>query len=233
MNPLLIVSKVEVYNRPEIFDVQPEWYQLKKLDHELPEDIKIQFDDFIAKCKEIETNGITHEGKTYYKRGYEFSCVSNNKMVSVESKDIPDEIKKTFWDLNFGPFSKGIRSIVTKHLYLYEHGSKTKLCFFPDQSSELNALYDKTWPHVQNIIDNYVGKPIRLKDLPLCLNSTISDFPDFSKHDFTIYSGESSGSVITRLITYAKLHLTDLQGHKIVKMCNCCNAYEVEENGDC
>ncbi len=40
MNREVIIESVEIYEKPKQFTMKPEWYHIKKLDHELPEDIK-------------------------------------------------------------------------------------------------------------------------------------------------------------------------------------------------
>ena len=83
----------------------------------------------------------------------------------------------------------------------------------------------------------YVGKPVRFSDLPLHINNSANEnnYPDFSRHRFEICAQEPNKegrmSIVTEYFKFCKLHLTDLNGKKIVKMCSCynCYAYEVQE----
>ncbi len=236
MNPSFIISKVEIYDRPKTFNIRPEWYHIKKLDHELPDDIKIEFDTFIKNRDLMEKNGIEYNDKIYINKKntciWTYTEKGDDKKILLEGSNVPQEVHSIHINLEYGTFRSGIRSNITGHLYLFEHGSIDRLGYFQNNDKKMNDLYDKMWPHVQNVIDNYVGKPVKFNDLPLCITRSISDYPDFSKDKFEIYTGESVGMsavITTRYFTFGKLHLTDLNGKKIVKMCNCCNAYETEE----
>jgi hypothetical protein len=227
MNPLFIISKVEIYEKPITFNIRPEWYHIKKLDHKLPDDIQILFYKYMDNRLKIEKDGITFEGKTYYKdsNNWDYVTIVDNKMINVESKDAPQDVRIMFHDRT--PFSDGIRSSETNHLYIFEHGSKDKLGYVPNRDLSLSKLYDDMLPYIQKL-DNLVGKPIKMEDLKKNLHKDLR----FRIYDFKIYSGESSGgrmSVITPLITYCKLHLTDTEGHEIIKMCECCNSFSIQD----
>lgn len=236
MNSSFIISNVEIYNRPKTFNIRPEWYHIKKLDHELPEDIKEEFYTFIKNRNLMEKNGIEYDNKIYRNNKntwtWTYTEKGDDKKIMIENSNVPREVHSMHRSLEYGNFRDGIISDITGHLYLFEHGFDDRLGYFPNNDKKMNDLYDKMWPHVQNIIDNYVGKPVKFKDLPLCITRSISEYPDFSKDNFEIYTGESVGLsvvVTTKYFSFGKLHLTDLSGKKIIKMCNCCNAYETEE----
>jgi hypothetical protein len=230
MNPLFIISKVELYDKPTTFNIRPECYHIKSLDHQLPDDIKILFDKFNADRLKIEKDGITYEGKTYYKNDWQddYKTIEDNKIMELKPKDVPKNVRIMFHDKC--PFLDGIRSSITNHLYILEPGSNYNLGFVPNRDSKLSELYDEMLPYIQDII-NLVGKPIKMSDIKLCNDLRFSSYYDNDNDNFTIYFSESIKgrmSVITKLFTYCKLHLTDLQGRKIIKMCRCCNAYEIE-----
>jgi len=245
MNRKLIIERVEIYERPKQFTMKPVWYHKKKMDHEVPEDIKKAWEKMLQRRKDIENNGIKYEGITYYVNNDKISMIIDGKLIpekwtKVPGKDysesnVPYEIREQLYDEEF---NQGIVSKITGHRYLFSHISNKEIAYFPNQHDRLSALYDKMIIHIENIRDNYVGKPVKLTELPLKNmergDYLKNDYPDFSvcKNEFgEMYASECSGgtiNVITKYFTLGKLHMIDLQGRKIIAMCDRCNGYTCE-----
>ncbi len=150
-------------------------------------------------------------------------------------KDVPQEVRKELEKVIMKePFKMtGVVSNITGHTYIYEHGSDSKLGYFPNQHERLSEIYDKLFVHVQNIIDNFVGIPVKLKDLPLSTNYRNNDYPHFSTDTFEISSSESPGGSISPIIKHfniGKLHLKSIEGKKIISLCSHCNSFKCEES---
>jgi hypothetical protein len=236
MNRKVIIKNVEIYEKPKQFNMRPEWYHIKKIDHQVPEDIEKELNIVLNSRKNLKQNGITYNGITYYKKNYrEYTIIENERTILLTSDQVPKEVISEIWDIEYGePFRTGLLSNITGHKYIFKDDDRT-LGFFPNQNERLSILYDEMFVHVQNIIDNFIGRPIKLKELPICVGYERSKYPDFNNKTFELSCSESSGStvsVITRLFTIGKLHLTDLTDKKIISICSYCNTFKCEGEED-
>lgn len=216
MNPQFIVSNVEVYAIPKTYYNRK---KSKKIDHGVPIDVSKQYSDFIELRKNVEKNGIVHEGTVYRYNGRFIKDGSY-----IDSKYVPPDVFTNLLNMYHGlEYKEGVTSLYNDNLYIFTH---TDLEYVQNEIGLVNELYNESWPKIQKII-NSVGKPVRFNDI-------FDDDLHFCTYTFKVQMIEQRPrgtiSSLDVILDYCKLTLTDLEGEKIVKMCtqHDCHAYESE-----